>query len=77
MIPVMMLLSRKNPTVEDRVLRLKPHIINRSSSFEYEIKGTDENAVGISGKIQEYLEKNGKNRRMAYLAALSPVQLRG
>ena len=46
MIPVMMLLSRKNPTAEDRILRLKPHIINRSSSFEYEIKGTDENAVG-------------------------------
>ncbi|WP_036612862.1 MATE family efflux transporter [Oribacterium sp. P6A1] len=75
MIPVMMLLSRKNPTVEDRILRLKPHIINRSSSFEYEIKGTDENAVGISGKIQEYLEKNGKNRRMAYLAALSSEEL--
>ena len=75
MIPVMMLLSRKNPTVEDRILRLKPHIINRSSSFEYEIKGTDENAVGISGEIQEYLEKNGKNRRMAYLAALSSEEL--
>ena len=75
MIPVMMLLSRKNPTIEDRILRLRPHIVNRSSSFEYEIRGTDENAVGISGKIQEYLEKNGKDRRMAYFAALSSEEL--
>lgn len=75
MIPVMMLLSWKNPTAADRILRLKPHILNRSSHFEFEIRGTDENAVGISGRIQEYLEKNGHSRRMAYLAALSSEEL--
>lgn len=75
MIPVMMLLSYKNPTISDKILRLKQHIIHRSSHFLYEIKGTNENVVGISAQIQEFLEKNGKNRRLSYLAALSSEEL--
>ena len=75
MIPVMMVLSRKNPTPADRILRLKSHLLNRFSHFEFEIRGTDENAVGISDRIQAYLETNGQSRRMAYLAALSSEEL--
>ena len=75
LIPLMLFLSRKNPTISDKILRLKPQIVNRPSAFEFEICDDIETAVGVSEKIQSFLLENGKNKKLSYIAALSTEEL--
>ncbi len=75
LIPLMMLLSRKNPAVSDKILRLKPHIVNRSPAFEFEISDDAKTAVGISEKIQAFLLERGKSKWLSCIAALSTEEL--
>ena len=75
LIPVMLLLSRNNPTFSDRVLRLKPHILERSPCFKFVIESSEESAVGISEHLQNFLLENGSTPRIANLAALCTEEL--
>ncbi len=75
LMPVMMILSRKNPNAVERLLRLKPHLVQRSPEFEFEIHNTEETAVGVSEQVQNFLKKAGKSPRIASLAALCTEEL--
>ena len=75
LLPVMMLMSRKNPTPADRLLRLRPHILERSPCFEYSVEGSEESAVGVSEQLQNFLLENGTSARTALLAALCTEEL--
>lgn len=73
--PLMMLLSHKNKGISDKLLRLKPQVVNRPPVFEYEISDNVETAVGISEKIQSFLLEQGKDKRLSYITALSTEEL--
>ena len=75
LLPVMMLLTRKNPNAYEKVLRLKNQIVDRSPEFDLEIYSSEEKVVGISEKINEFLKKSGKTARIANLASLCTEEL--
>lgn len=75
LIPLMMLLSHKNKGISDKILRLKPQVVNRPPVFEFEISGDVQTAVGISEKIQSFLLEQGKDKRLSYITALSTEEL--
>jgi hypothetical protein len=54
---------------------LKPHLVQRSPEFEFEIHNTEETAVGVSEQVQNFLKKAGKSPRIASLAALCTEEL--
>ncbi len=75
LIPLMMILGRKNKTVSDRILRLKPQLVNRSPEFDFEIHSTEETVTGVSEKVGEFLERGRIPHRISYMASLCTEEL--